>query len=52
MVGILAESANNRIAMKLPRVPAAIIFDMDCLLFDTETLYQEAIVLAAAVRSH
>jgi HAD superfamily hydrolase (TIGR01509 family) len=38
--------------MKLPRMPAAVIFDMDGLLFDTEVLYQEAIQLAAAEVGH
>jgi beta-phosphoglucomutase-like phosphatase (HAD superfamily) len=36
----------------LPRKPAAVVFDMDGLLFDTETLSQEAIVLAAAEGGH
>jgi HAD superfamily hydrolase (TIGR01509 family) len=38
--------------MKLPRSPAAVVFDMDGLLFDTEVLSQEAIQLAAAEGGH
>ncbi|MCO6185020.1 HAD family phosphatase [Rhizobium sp. L1K21] len=38
--------------MTLPRKPAAVVFDMDGLLFDTETLSFEAAVTAAAQHGH
>ena len=38
--------------MKLSRLPAAIVFDMDGLLFDTEALYQEAFTQAASDRGY
>jgi HAD superfamily hydrolase (TIGR01509 family) len=34
--------------MTLPRKPAAVVFDMDGLIFDSEALYQEAMVAVAA----
>jgi HAD superfamily hydrolase (TIGR01509 family) len=34
--------------MSLPRQPAAVVFDMDGLLFDTESIYERAALSAAA----
>jgi len=38
--------------MKLPHAPHAVVFDMNGLLFDTEALYQEAILSAAHEAGH
>ncbi|NTA14306.1 HAD family hydrolase [Agrobacterium tumefaciens] len=38
--------------MKLPRFPAAVIFDMDGLLFDTEIIYRKALFAAATEGCH
>jgi HAD superfamily hydrolase (TIGR01509 family) len=38
--------------MKLPRRARAVILDMDGMMFDTEALYRDAVIAAAADRGH
>src|SRR5665213_602363 len=38
--------------MKLPHKVQAVVFDMDGLLFNTEVLYRDAIIAAAAAGGH
>ena len=45
------DAARTRL-VKLPHRPAAVIFDLDGLLFDTESLYQDAIMTAAGELGH
>jgi HAD superfamily hydrolase (TIGR01509 family) len=38
--------------MKLPRKVRAVVFDMDGVMFDTEALYRDAVIAAAAAGGH
>jgi HAD superfamily hydrolase (TIGR01509 family) len=38
--------------MSLPRIPKAVVFDMDGLLVDTETVYRDAMIAVAAQMGH